>query len=732
MPIDPPYYAPEDILEFGPSINDLMPPQLPGMPPDISPMEMPPIEDPPIEGPADPPNASGIERAEIVKWVKEFMKASREYIKRKEADFDLWSKLYNNELTRSEWATWNAASTQAPGSAIYARSSVGQYSEAEDDAAGDWSEFVYSPTHLIDSWIDSAYPLLFNNAEFLIVNPDNPRGPNIEDMQYPTARKLQQLLLAKLDEGHIHARVYDCLKSMCVLGTVYAKMFWFSRAVPRWKWDLEQVERIQDDNLISECPILQIIPPDKVLVDPDAEHSDINRWRGMGYWVEKPYSVVLEGFRRGTYQLNEAKFKEKFKNSKRRIGRPTSGIPGDPDKFNLDDPEEGWVRVWELHCSAPTSNGLKENVTTIVTECDVDDPSDGIEIRITKGPILDCGLRPFLSAQFSPEMGPFGKGQIERNLDLLYEISTLIGQFQDNAKLTCHTGLSVIQDSDADRQLKKNGDILTPGFIARKQEGQEDPIKKIDLSGFPAAEIKALIQDYLALLERRFVSETFQGVSTREKSATESNLIFQQAMTPVQTRIDLFARQFLGPAGQLALAMLQQFLLEDQILTVKNDMGQDQPMLITVDEIQSGRYRVMATLSRQDQQRTAKASIVQQILPIAANLKQIVSMEGQDIRISELFKQLLIYLDVEKADKIVVPLPPPPPGMMPPGMPPGPPNMIAPPGPPGMPPPGMPPLSPPELPLAKHGGPMGQEPTEANIGAQNIQMDRLRERGGQG
>jgi len=714
---------PEDSLPYPfdePSMMDMTRPFMPpGLPGELSPNPMeaiPPIEDPPTQVPSDPPDAKGKIRKEIVTWAKSFMKASREFTKRKERDFELFYRLYNGRISRTQWRNWYSANTVE----TMTRSEL--FSFLADEATEDWSEFVYAPTHMVDTWIDNAYPLLFNNSEFLLVIPDNPQGPNIEDDQYPTAKKLQQLLLSKLDEGRIHARGYDALKALVIHGTCYAKVIWFSKEVPRWKWDLEQIERVEDVNLVSEAPVVQIIGPEKVLVDPEVEHNDVSRFRGIGHWVEKPYDVVLEGFRRGAFKLNESEFKRRFSDVGRKINRTGEGPTDDSDKYNLGETEGSWVRVWELHSAAPTGEGLKENVVTIITECGIDDPTDGLEIRITLGPILDCGLRPFVSAQFSPECGPFGKGQIERNVDLIFELSTLIGQFQDNVRATAHSILIVEEGSDADEKLKETGDKLIPGMIFRKQAGAtDDPIKAAELSQFPAADVKDLIQYYLGLLERRMVSETFQGVSSREKSATESKLLYDQSMTPTQTRVDLFARQFLGPVGQIALAMLQQFLLEDQIITIKNDRGMDMPMTITTEELTTGRYRVYAALAKQDQQRIAKGNMIKEVLPIAERLKPIVmQVEGQDISLTELFRQFLHYADVEKIDKIVYPTPPPMP--LPPDIPPDagmPPDNLAGPGVPSS-----------LYPLAENGGPMGDIPTDANINAQNIQMDRLIERGG--
>ena len=89
-------------------------------------------------------------------------------------------------------------------------------------------------------------------------------------------------------------------------------------------------------------------------------------------------------------------------------------------------------------------------------------------------------------------------------------------------------------------------------------------------------------------------------------------------MSPFATRTDLFARSFLEPLGKLALSMLQQFLLDDQTITVTDFSGQEVPVVVTSEEIQTGRYRVVATLTRQDSTRLAKAQSIERVLPTLA------------------------------------------------------------------------------------------------------------------
>ena len=63
-------------------------------------------------------------------------------------------------------------------------------------------------------------------------------------------------------------------------GSVYAKIFWYSKDVTRHRWDYETLDVIEDEEKIYDCPMLQVIPLDRILLDWTATHSDVQRHSG--------------------------------------------------------------------------------------------------------------------------------------------------------------------------------------------------------------------------------------------------------------------------------------------------------------------------------------------------------------------------------------------------------------------------------------------------------------------
>ncbi len=65
-----------------------------------------------------------------------------------------------------------------------------------------------------------------------------------------------------------------------------------------WKsW--KNIDRIYD------CPIVQIIPLNRMLLDWTATHNDVQRHSGIGHRVDKTYEHVLDQFQRGVYNSIE-------------------------------------------------------------------------------------------------------------------------------------------------------------------------------------------------------------------------------------------------------------------------------------------------------------------------------------------------------------------------------------------------------------------------------------------
>ncbi len=123
-------------------------------------------------------------------------------------------------------------------------------------------------------------------------------------------------------------------------------------------------------------------------------------------------------------------------------------------------------------------------------------------------------------------------------------------------------------------------------------------------------------------------------------------------MTPFTTRTDLFAG-LLEPLGKIALSMLQQFLLDDQVITVRDFSGMDRPLLVTSEEIQSGKYKVVATITRQDSTRLAKAQSIERALPTLAGFQSVLAGEGVQVSFTEMIKRYLDLIGVDGAERVL-------------------------------------------------------------------------------
>ncbi len=662
-------------------------------------MEMPaPDSGPPIAPAVAKPSKKFQEEA--FEYVSNWCKASHDFVSRKIEGWKLLEDLY---LNRRDLNSWGARSEVV---GAQNRAGLGKRSASRGDK---WqSDIILAPSYIVDSWADRAYQSVFNGPEWLSVLPENHEGPGFEDDQYPTSYKLQELLLSRLTQGQIQMRLYEVLQHLVLYGSVYAKVFWYTKDVTRYRWDYQTLEVIQDQETTFDCPVLQVIPLDRLLVDWSATHSDVQRHSGIGHLVDNTYEHIMEQFDNGVYNLNRAQFLKRWEDATVESGSGTSELLYDSDAEGLETDEIRKLTIWEWHGRIPTSKGHKECLCTIITERGADSPKDGIMVRLTDSPVLWSGLRPFVSAHYTPMPGPFGLGAVESNLDLIHAISQFISQSQDNARLTANAQLIVRRGSSAARQISAESDVVYPGKVWTVDDPTD--IQPFPALNFPQKDVNNIINYLNGLLEKRTaVSDTTVGVAGRGKSATEAHILNQASMTPFASRADLFARSFLEPLGRLALSMLQQFLLDDQVISVRGSNGLDRPLIVTAEEIQTGKYRVVATMTQQDSTRLAKAQSIERALPTLAQFQPILASEGVKISFTELLKRYLDLIGVDGAERVFTRMHPqegsfgPQQGPMngPAGTQPGP-NTPA--------------------PLVENGGPMGPEPTDDNALAQFLQM----------
>ncbi|MEJ2718621.1 MAG: hypothetical protein P8182_16065 [Deltaproteobacteria bacterium] len=590
-----------------------------------------------------PPIPSKKFQKEAFKYVSQWCRAAHDFVSKKVERWKLLEDLYHNRRDLNSWAA--RSHLEASENRAGMKRGLGPASDR-------WqADIILAPSYIVDSWVDRAYQAIFNGPDWLSVVPENSPGTSNEDVQFPTSYKLQELLLYRLTQGQVHVRLYEILQHLVLYGSVYAKVFWYSKDVTRHRWHYETLEVIEEEENIYDCPIVQVIPLDRILVDWTATHGDVQRHNGIGHRVDKTYERIMERFNSGVYNLNKSAFLERWEDAPADAVTDSEELSHDPDADELEEGEIRKLTVWEWHGQIPTQKGYKECLCTIITERGASTPEDGVMVRLTDTPVLWSGLRPFLAAHYTPLPGPFGMGAVESNLDLIHAISQFISQSQDNARLTANAQLIVRRGSSAARQISTENDVVYPGKVWTVDDpGDIQPFPSLN---FPQREVNNLINYLNSLLEKRTtVSDVTLGVSSRSKTATEAHILQESALAPFTTRSDLFARSFVEPMGRLALSMLQQFLLEDQFITARDSSGREIPLVVTAEEIQSGQYRVVATLTRQESTRLAKAQSIERALPTLAKFQPTLAKEGVQISFSELLKRYLDLIGVDGADRI--------------------------------------------------------------------------------
>ncbi len=556
-----------------------------------------------------------------------WMKTSKEFMARRLPRWRLLRDLYHNRVDLKSW------------------SEMSQNTAPLNSERPTWqSDIVLSPSHIVDTWADRAYQAIFSGPEWLTVIPEAPAGDEAED--YPTSFKLRELLLTRLSLGQIHIRMYEALQQLVLYGSVYAKLVWYSKQIPCAGWDTENFDVTIGAAEIYDCPILQIIPPEELLIDWAAGHGDVQRHSGIAHCVHKSYDYIMDQFRAGIYDLNQDRFIERF--------------GGDVDdyfaeSFEFDDNGYSGSRkftVWEWHGGVPTDDGPREVMLAVITEYGSDNPENGVMVRLTDGPILWQGLRPFVTAHYIPQPGPLGTGAVENNLDLIHSISQFLSQSQDNARLTANAQIIVRRGSSAARQIASEGDVVYPGRVWTVDD--PDDVRPFPRLDFPQNEVNYLI-DYLnRLLEKRTaVNDQALGISSYGRTATEAHILQESSVTPFSVRTDLFARSFIESLGKIALGMLQQFIFEDQVIAVKSSGGGALPLAVSPAEIRSGKYKVAATLTKQDSTRIAKAQSIERALPTLAKFQPLLAQEGVEVSFSEIVKRYLDLIGIEGADRVL-------------------------------------------------------------------------------
>ncbi len=314
------------------------------------------------------PLPSKLFQEEAFRYVSRWCKASCEFIAKKIDRWKLLEDLYHN---RRELNSWGARSD------LVASQNREGLKKGSSTGKERWqADIILSPSYIVDSWVDRAYQAIVSGPEWLTVIVEEQQESSDDDLRFPAAYKLQELLLSRLAQGQIHLRLYEILQHLVLFGSVYAKIFWYSRTVTRHRWDYETLDVRENEETIYDCPIVQVIPLDRLLVDWTATHSDVQRHAGIGHRVDKTVQHVIEQFERGVYTLNKDAFLDRWGNAPAGDGIAVDQLLHDEDSDDLDGDEIGKVTVWEWHGRVPTKNGHKECLCTFITDKGSDSPED--------------------------------------------------------------------------------------------------------------------------------------------------------------------------------------------------------------------------------------------------------------------------------------------------------------------------------------------------------------------
>ena len=480
---------------------------------------------------------------------------------------------------------------------------------------------------------------------------------------------------------------------------------------------------IEEHDKVYDCPIVQVIPLDRVPVDWTATHSDVQRHTGIGHCVDKTYEHVVEQFRRGVYNLNEDEFFNRWHDPPAPGGAESGELLRDEDGEGL-----AGRRHQEVHHLGMARTGPHGKRAHGMPLHHSDREERGHAGRRNYGPshrkpgaLVGTEALPGRRLHSIARSAGNRRGGKQPGPDTFHipVHQSVAGQRKAHGKRPTDRAAGIFGRA----QISTDSDVVYPGKVWTVDDPGD--IQPFPLLNFPQQQVNYLI-DYLnTLLERRTaVSDTTRGAHSADMTATEAHILQESSTGPMSTRTDLFARSFLEPLGRIVLSMLQQFLLDDQIITVRDFSGRDLPLLITPQELQTGRYKVVATLTRQDSSRLAKAQSIERVLPTLAKFESVLAAEGVRISFSELIKRYLDLIGVDGSDRVISRTHPQQDGLgNDSGMPGDRRQLQRPPSETalagrgeGTHPGALPPR------LVERGGPMGPEPTDANALAQLLQM----------
>lgn len=583
------------------------------------------------------------------------LKRSAEYISNKVALWELFEDLYFGNRALNQW---KLNREQAQSRNVY-KNLTKDFSL--NDPTSWRSQQCISPAPFVDQYVQVITKAAFANELFYRITPSAAfAAETVEDPEFPTSRKMQALLLNSLDELQFRSRTNEGLRDACIFGTMAGKTPWHEDAEYEQVLeidDLYQIHEREQKTIIRQGVALDLLNLAKFLPDPDAKHGDVQRWEFVGNREQVPYHTIrsrfAQGNRRGPYNTGYREFLHQWPDGGQPLGSNSeTEIKQDSDAYSIPSVSPvTYLQVWEYHGRIYFSDRSHpiECVGTLVTDLNTNDPFGGILVRFQEQPAIKVGCRPYGVYQCIPQAAPLGIGLIEQNLDLIWLLSHAVNLFIDAVRLISLPMFKYRKGGpwSIEMDAATKGELLYPGkgipYSIDPNEVEPFSLQVIDLRA-----LIELIQYLEKMLEKRTtVSDASRGLSQNRKTATEVASLMQASQQPLETALGLFKETFLDPFGRIALTQFQQKIREDQTIWMRDSAGQPSPQLLTLQEIQTGSYRVEATVDMPEHAKISKAQTILQILPIAEQFRMsMLLLENKHIKMAGLFEGLLRCVDI--------------------------------------------------------------------------------------
>jgi hypothetical protein len=626
-------------------------------------------------------------------WGPKFFKSGKEYIDEKRQAWARLKRMMTNELPFDAWY-W-------PESEIDTYIKQRSYGIDEEPLRKRTNETI-SIAQYVHHFAEGAFQAVFQSEPWFSITAEaTVDEPSVEDLRFSTAQKMENLMARYFRKAFFKEAAYQVFQWVGLLGSCGGMVRWHEKSVRQYFKAVEvdqfgnakgDAKVFSENKTVCAEPLFDVLPPDKVYVDPTATTSDVQKWYGVGTCSKITRAEVMARFESKVFTLNEKEFKKRWGEPGSAGGSdPTSeDIAYDNDRSELDEAIDN-LKIWQYHGLIPTDKGDIESVAVWITEKGADNCDDGVLVKLHEGTALHCGLRPAVWAQYTPWVGPYGLGTVQPHFSKVWMISHLQNLLTDCLELVVNPRYQIVENSVAHRSLmEKDGDVAYPGqnlLVGQiDKEVKSYPLAQVDLGALSA---------HLQQLRGEFQMETgvddnTLGVSNREKTATEVSRMTQQAAGPLSVRLEMLGETFLDPTCTLFLNTVQQYELSDQVISVIDGQGMPTTVTLTADELKTGKYLIQSVITSEDTNRIAVIQSLERILPQLPNLKQMLNSEGYDLKQTPIVREYFGRNRIPRLAQIITPLPPqpeqpmgpdgmpmdgqgamPPPGMEGPPMPPG-------------------------------------------------------------